>query len=95
VQRFFQSNLNKFVIFSVAIISVIYLSCEYLPKEPYSIPKFCFIALAVLGLVFSEVFFIKYKNAKIIRILSGLSACSYSLYLWRWMILWFTGVVCV
>lgn len=92
VWHFFQSSVRKFTIFSISIISVIYLSCEYLPKEPYSIPKFFFIALAILNLVFCEDFFIKHKDVKIIKILSGLSACSYSLYLWHWMILWFTGL---
>lgn len=92
VQQFFQSNNNKILIFSIAILGIIYVSCDYLPKNPFSISKFLFVALAVLGLVFSEDFFVKHKNARIIKILSGLSACSYSLYLWHWVILSFTAM---
>lgn len=91
-QRFFKSNKNKLAVLSVAIISIIYLSCEYMPKDPFNIKKYFFVALVVLVLVFSEDFFMKYKEGRTIKILSGLSACSYSLYLWHWLILWFTGL---
>jgi peptidoglycan/LPS O-acetylase OafA/YrhL len=63
-----------------------------LPKNPFAIQKYLFVVAAVLTLVFSEEFFVKHKDTKIIKILTGLSKCSYSLYLWHWSILWFTGM---
>ncbi|MEZ5692025.1 MAG: acyltransferase [Rickettsiales bacterium] len=89
---FFTSNLNKILFFAVAVTSVIYVSWEYLPQNPYNIKKYFLVTLVVLGLVFSESFFIKYKETKVIKMLTGLSMCSYSLYLWHYVILWFTGM---
>jgi peptidoglycan/LPS O-acetylase OafA/YrhL len=92
LQRFFQSNKSKSAVFFIAFISIIYLSWDYFPTQPFTINKYFFVALAVLCLVFTESFFIKHKDNKIIKILTSLSKCSYSLYLWHWLILCFTGL---
>ncbi len=92
LQKFFHPAKTRSVVFFLAFAGTIYVSWDYYPKNPFTISKYLFVALAILALVFTEGFFIKHKATKIITILSGLSSCSYSLYLWHWVILFFTGL---
>lgn len=92
LQRLFQSRVITVATFLLVVVSLVYLSCEYLPDNPYSVGKYLLVTLGVLGLVFHEPFFTKHKDAGAVTILSRLSMCSYSLYLWHWPVIWFTAM---
>jgi peptidoglycan/LPS O-acetylase OafA/YrhL len=74
----------------IGIGSAIFFSVTGNPESPFAMEKVFAMSLIVLGLVLSENFF--QRNAPSFGPLLALSASSYSLYLWHWPVLWFTGM---
>lgn len=92
LKLFFLVFKNKKIIIYVSIISIIYLSCDYLTTEPFNLKKYFAVLLFLAAIICFEKFFVANKKTVCIKILLKLSASSYSLYLWHWPVILFTAL---
>lgn len=58
----------------------------------FTVPTFLLLALFICAAAGSEPAIERQRDKPFIRVLRGLSACSYSLYLWHWPVFFFTTV---